>query len=232
MARQQPPQAPPPVQRLRLRYAKIGPARFASHRDFSRAFERALRRAEVPMAYSSGFNPHPRISYANASPTSAATEAEYVEIALSADCDPDAVMTALNEAMPPGMPIRAVAEAKPGTSLGDLLLASRWQLSFPEDAAGLMADAVERLRASDAVEVERETKRGTRRFDVLASIVSIDVAGCVVTVVTTHDVPLVRPDDVVSALRQVEPNLPTGVLFTRLAQGRLGPDGSLNDPFS
>ena len=70
--RQQPEQQAPPVQRLRLRYAKTGRARFASHRDFSRAFERALRRAEVPMAYSSGFSPHPRISYANASPTGAA----------------------------------------------------------------------------------------------------------------------------------------------------------------
>ena len=63
------------MQRLRVRYAKRGRARFTSHRDFSRAFERALRRAAVPMAYSSGFNPHPRISYAGAAPTGAAPPA-------------------------------------------------------------------------------------------------------------------------------------------------------------
>ena len=78
----------PAVQKLRLRYAKRGPARFTSHRDFSRALERALRRAEVPMAYSSGFNPHPRISYAGAAPTGSASEAEYLEIGLAKVLDP------------------------------------------------------------------------------------------------------------------------------------------------
>ena len=71
-------------QRLRLRYAKRGRLRFSSHRDFQRAFERALRRAGVPMAYSQGFNPHPRVSYANSAPTGTASEAEYVEIAVTA----------------------------------------------------------------------------------------------------------------------------------------------------
>ena len=62
--------------RVRLRYRKLGKVRFTSHRDFSRAFERAIFRARVPIAYSSGFNPHPRISYANAAPTGTASEAE------------------------------------------------------------------------------------------------------------------------------------------------------------
>ena len=66
MARQQPEQQAPPAQWLRVQYAKRGPARFTSTRDFGRALERALRRGQIPMAYSSGFNPHPRISYANA----------------------------------------------------------------------------------------------------------------------------------------------------------------------
>ena len=184
------------------------------------------------MAYSSGFNPHPRISYANASPTSAATEAEYVEIGLSVVCDPAAVMDALNQAMPPGMPIRGVAEVTPGASLGDLLTASRWQLTFHDADPALVTAAVDRLRAADVVEVERETKKGLRRFDVKASIVGIGVDGRDVTVTTTHDMPLVRPDDVVSALRQLEPGLGKGVLFTRLEQGRLRGDGSLIDPFA
>src|SRR4029453_11201813 len=85
------PPPPPRVQWRRVKYAKRGRARFTSHRDFGRAFERALRRAGVPMAYSSGFSPHPRISYPNASPTGAASEAEYLEIGLAAACDPDKV---------------------------------------------------------------------------------------------------------------------------------------------
>lgn len=231
MARQQPPQQPPPAQRIRLRYAKRGPARFASHRDFSRAFERALRRAQVPMAYSSGFNPHPRVSFANASPTSAATEAEYVEIALARRCDPDAVRAALDAAMPPGMPVLAVVEAKPGTSLGESLLASRWSIDFRDSDPALIADAVQRLTEVESVEVTRETKNGPRSFDVRSAIVGIEAHGTTIEVVSLHTAPLVRPDDVVAALRQLTPDLVEAALFTRLEQGVPRPDGTLIDPF-
>src|SRR3954466_6457186 len=115
MAREQPEQQAPPVQRLRLRYAKRGRARFTSHRDFGRAFERALRRAGIPMAYSSGYSPHPRISYATASPTGAASEAEYLEIALAEVCVPDLVATELDTALPPGLDVVAVVEAGSGS---------------------------------------------------------------------------------------------------------------------
>ena len=106
--REQPQQQPPPVQRLRVRYAKRGRLRFTSHRDFSRAFERALVRAQVPMAYSSGFNPHPRISYAGAAPTGSASEAEYLEIGLAVEIDPDDVRARLDEALPPGLDVLEV----------------------------------------------------------------------------------------------------------------------------
>ncbi|HKC29933.1 MAG TPA: TIGR03936 family radical SAM-associated protein, partial [Jatrophihabitans sp.] len=85
MARRTPEGPPPPpvVQRVRIRYAKRDRLRFTSHRDFARAFERAVRRAEVPIAFSAGFTPHPKISYVGASPTGVASEAEYLEIGLA-----------------------------------------------------------------------------------------------------------------------------------------------------
>src|SRR5512133_1211095 len=108
------PEGPPPapvVQRLRLRYAKRGRLRFSSHRDFQRALERALRRAEIPMAYSAGFSPHPKVSYANSAPTGVASEAEYVEIGVAEACDPAAVRQALDDALPPGLDVVEVVEA-------------------------------------------------------------------------------------------------------------------------
>ena len=122
--REQPEQQAPPVQRLRIRYAKRGRLRFTSHRDFSRAFERAVFRARIPMAYSSGFNPHPRISYAGAAPTGSASEAEYLEIALAQVVDPADVHAELEEALPPGLDVLQVVES-PGGSLADRLDASR-----------------------------------------------------------------------------------------------------------
>src|SRR3954454_6714838 len=125
--RAQPEQQAPPVQRLRIRYAKRGRLRFTSHRDFSRAFERALVRARVPMAYSSGFNPHPRISYAGASPTGSASEAEYLEIGLAEVVDPAALHARLGEALPDGLDVLEVVESQ-GGSLADRLEASHWLL--------------------------------------------------------------------------------------------------------
>ena len=171
--REQPEQQAPPVQRLRVRYAKRGRLRFTSHRDFSRAFERAVFRARIPMAYSSGFNPHPRISYAGAAPTGSASEAEYLEIALAEVVDPAEVAAALDEALPDGLDVLEVVES-PGGSLADLLEASRWRIDLPAGQARLLA-AVAPFLAADAVLVERMTKKGLREFDCRAAVVSLAV---------------------------------------------------------
>src|SRR6185503_1138291 len=94
------------------------------HRDFQRALERALRRAEVPMAYSAGFSPHPRISYAGAAPTGAASEAEYVEIGLARRCRPDDVRVALDAALPAGLDV-LVRHSTPAVRPDDVLAALR-----------------------------------------------------------------------------------------------------------
>src|SRR5690606_29421329 len=109
------PEGPPPapaVQRIRLRYTKRGRLRFTSHRDFQRAFERALRRAEVPMAYSAGFTPHPKVSYANAAPTGTGSEAEFLEIALTEPREPERLRALLDDSMPAGLDIIEAVEAR------------------------------------------------------------------------------------------------------------------------
>ena len=222
------------MQRLRVRYAKRGRARFTSHRDFCRAFERALRRADIPMAYSSGFSPHPRISYANASPTGAATEAEYLEIGLSEVCDPAKVRDALDAALPPGLDVVTVVAqvGQGGPSLTDLLEASLWRVDLVDAPPGALADAVAGFLAESEVLVERMTKTGLRRFDARAAVVSLAVLGDhELELVTRQGTPLVRPDDVVTALRRLEPRLSSDQppMLVRLAQGPLA-EGVPVDP--
>ena len=171
--REQPEQQAPPVQRLRIRYAKRGRMRFTSHRDFSRAFERAVFRARVPMAYSSGFNPHPRISYAGASPTGAASEAEYLEIGLAREVDPTAVHAALDEALPDGLDVLEVVTSG-GGSLADRLEASHWRIRLPDVPVAELEQAVAALLSTEEVLVERMTKKGLRRFDVRTAVVRLD----------------------------------------------------------
>jgi len=232
--REQPEQQAPPVQRLRVRYAKRGRLRFTSHRDFSRAFERAVFRARIPMAYSSGFNPHPRISYAGAAPTGSASEAEYLEIGLAEVVDPDAARGALEEALPDGLDIVEVVES-PGGSLADRLEASRWSLEVTTPAEDAR-DAVATFLATESIQVQRMTKKGMREFDCRAAVVSLTVApherGACLDLVLRHTVPAVRPDDVLTGLGEVA-GLATGEspLLTRLAQGPLDEaTGGIGDP--
>ncbi|MBS43772.1 MAG: radical SAM protein [Nocardioides sp.] len=236
---QQPEQQAPPVQRLQLRYAKRGRLRFTSHRDFSRAFERAVFRARVPMAYSSGFNPHPRISYAGAAPTGSASEAEYLEIALAEVVEPSVVAGALAEALPDGLDVVELVDlgGAAKANLADRLEASRWTMDVSASADDARA-AVEQFLARDEVLVERMTKKGLRQLDCRAAVVSLDLAGdqpvgdARLDLVLRHLVPAVRPDDVLTGLRETG-GLDAGraPLLTRLAQGPLRDDGTVGDPF-
>jgi radical SAM-linked protein len=225
------------VGRVRLRFAKRGRLRFLSHRDIARTFERGLRRAAVPMAYSAGFSPHPRISWVGAAPTGAASEAEFVELALAAPVDPEALRSALDAALPPGLDVLDCVLAQ-GAGLAERIDASRWSVRLPGESEPDVAAAVAELLRRESVEVERTTKDGRRRFDVRSAVVSAVCRAendtcAILDVVVRHTTPAVRPDDVLTALgvvavlRSSVPPEPT-----RLEQGRLREDGSLADPLA
>ena len=243
----QPEQQAPPVQRLRIRYAKRGRMRFTSHRDFSRAFERALVRARVPMAYSSGYNPHPRISYAGAAPTGSASEAEYLEIGLAEAVVPEQLAEALDASLPDGLDVLEVVPSA-GEALADRLEGSVWRLTLAEEP-GAVRDAVTAFLGRDEVVVQRMTKKGMRSFDARAAVVRLAVAGpetgpaaddadsgqpcAILDLVLRHGTPSVRPDDVLAALREIS-GLSLGAAFQqRLAQGPLAErGGTVEDPLA
>lgn len=219
------------MQRLRVHYAKQGTARYASHRDFSRALERALRRAGVPMAYSSGFSPHPRISYAGAAPTGTSSLAEFVELGLAEVCDPAKVAAALDDALPAGFSVVRVVEAS-GGPLPARLTGSAWTIELPGVPTDVLGTLAERLWSAERVEVVRQTKKGERRFDARSAIVSLDVDEVGLHLVLRHTEPLVRPDDIFSALRELAPELMADAdppRATRTAQGTLEAD-QVTDP--
>ncbi|MFE2752852.1 TIGR03936 family radical SAM-associated protein [Actinosynnema sp. NPDC059335] len=240
------------MQKLRLRYAKRGRLRFTSHRDIARTFERALRRAGVPMAYSQGFNPHPKVSWVGAAPTGVASEAEYLEVQVVDPVDPEALRTALDAVLPPGLDVLEVVQAA-GGALPERIEASAWRVELPGVPPERLADAVTALMGSGSVEVERLTKDGKKIVDVRPAIVSAAVEaqvgvhssdaghdardlsqpyGILMTVVR-QTTPTVRPDDVLSALRVVADLVPpVPAKATRMAQGRLDEEGRLVDPLA
>lgn len=247
MARQRTPEGPPPpppVQKLRLRYARRGRLRFSSSRDFARALERALRRSGIPMAFSAGFHPHPKISYAGAAPTGAASEAEYFEISVTDRVDPETVRAALDAALPDGLDILEVVEAGKG-SLAERLQASEWEMAFREADRGAVEVALERFLAAGDAPVSRMFKTGEKTFDARAAVVAAEVRApgadgsdgdhrevtatestgpyAILRLVVQHTTPVVRPDDILTALRSVADldDAVSPVTVTRLAQGLL-----------
>src|SRR6056297_4264613 len=93
------------LERYRIRWTKLGRVRFLSARDLTSVWERALRRAELPIAYSEGFTPHPKVSFPDALPVGYHSTGEYAELTFAAPIVPDRDIARLSDALPVGMDI-------------------------------------------------------------------------------------------------------------------------------
>ncbi|NND73509.1 MAG: DUF2344 domain-containing protein [Ilumatobacter sp.] len=161
--------------RVRVRYSKLGKVRFISHRDGARLWERALRRVAVPVAFTEGFTPRPRLSFGLALPTGAESTAEYIDIELvegttidGADAD-RCLLTELSAALPIGMDVQVIAplESDAGTrrkSLQDEVTSTTWELWGPGVEGSDFEAIADRLLAADELPLERERK-GRRHVD-------------------------------------------------------------------
>ncbi len=165
--------------RLRLRYSKLGKIRFISHRDVARVWERALRRAALPVATSAGFTPRPRVSFGLALPTGAESVAEYLDVEVVDGAVPATEMEELpgrlDEALPVGISTLAVVECEPGAgSLQEHVRAVTWELSVPPGVD--VGSAVERLLGAATLPLDRERKDERRVDDVRPAILSLAAA--------------------------------------------------------
>jgi radical SAM-linked protein len=100
------------VQRLRLEFAKVGPTRFIGHLDLAKALERSLNRAQIPLAYTQGYNPRPRLQLAAALPLGFTSECELADIWLLELIDPEMAKEAMAPKMAPGIELRHVSEVE------------------------------------------------------------------------------------------------------------------------
>ncbi len=98
------------MNRVLIKYSKKGDAGLLSHRETMRSLERALRRSGLPIAFTSGYSPRPRMSFSPALPLGVAAEAEYVEVSLEAEADLEPARQIMNSSLPRGLSITGIQE--------------------------------------------------------------------------------------------------------------------------
>lgn len=164
----------------RVRYARGADVRFVSHLDMLKLFDRAARRAGLPVAYSSGFNPHPLFVFGMPLPVGVTSEDESVDISFTEELQEEAVRDRLNRAMPPAVRILGVKRLPPNAdNIMKSVVASRYRVTvrIPGQPACGAADAFSRLeavlRAGKALPVLKRTKSGERETDIMPMIYSL-----------------------------------------------------------
>jgi radical SAM-linked protein len=207
--------------RVRARYAKQDRLRFVSAIDLGRIWERALRKAHLPIGYSEGFTPHPKVSFPDALALGYASTGEYVELTFAVPVQLDAAVSAFNHAAPSGLRILDAMEVTDGAPrFARWLRASLWELRYCYEKTAGLHDGVRSLAYADRLPVDRERKGTTTKLDLRPALHEIVADGDVVRVILHHTEPPFRPSEVHQLLRAaVGESLHDPQLVTRIAQG-------------
>jgi len=172
-----------PNDRVRIRFDKFGRIRFTSHRDVARAWERSLRRSRLPVAYSEGFSPRPRLRFGLALATAHESCGEYLDVDLAPGTldagavDVDALASLVTPTLPPGMTVQATDRVAPGTpSLQEAVVSCEWLVDVPGLDPARAHDLVAHALASDELPVTRSRKGKAVTDDVRPNVISLRVA--------------------------------------------------------
>jgi len=164
--------------KVRARFTKIGRVRWTSHRDVARMWERALRRARVPVAYTAGFTPRPQLSFGLALPTGCESVAEYLDIALDVPVDPTELVRDVGSLLPDGVDVVGAGVIEVGTrSLQEDVSSCTWEIRVPAAAPRELEVAIERVLAADSLPIQRERKGRNVVDDLRPSVLTLSCAG-------------------------------------------------------
>jgi radical SAM-linked protein len=175
---------------VRIRFSKHGKVRFTSHRDVARIWERALRRADIPIAYTEGFSPRPKLSFGLALSTGHESHGEYLDVALRDPQDLVAVErlpALLAPVLPAGIEVQsAVALPRGADSLQQVVTSCTWHIEVGDVTPPDAAAGVARALAATELTLTRERKGHAVTDDVRPAILDLRVLGPV----TEHVAPL------------------------------------------
>jgi radical SAM-linked protein len=164
--------------KVRARFTKVGKVRWTSHRDVARMWERALRRAAVPVSYTAGFTPRPQLSFGLALPTGCESIAEYLDIALDGPVEPGDLAREVGSMLPEGVDVVASGILEPGTnSLQEDVSSCLWEIHVPGVVPGDLDVAIERALDAGSLPIQRERKGRDVVDDLRPSVLALSCAG-------------------------------------------------------
>ncbi len=197
-----------PVQRLRMAYAKGEELRYISHLDLQRTWERAFRRARLPMAYSQGFNPRPRFQMASALPVGVTGRSELLDIWLVEPLSSEEAVSRLRPVLPGGLEVLSAEEVElPAPALQAQMRAADYQAEIhTAEPAGAIEGRIEALMASQAIPRRRMQKGEWQAYDLRPLIqavrVEVTAEGTILLTMRLEASPrgAGRPEEVLDAL--------------------------------
>lgn len=181
-----------------MKFEKIGNIKYVGHLDLLKVFQRTVKRADLPIAYSNGFNPHQQMSFALPLSLGSESQAEYIDIELTCDMDTDEIVARFNEAFPMGLRALSVKKvdelAKNGASM---LYSAEYEITITDDID--VEKAVEIMNNSDELVIEKKTKKSIKDIDIKSDVINIQYVGnnTINTTIRTGSVKNLKPDLIV-----------------------------------
>lgn len=156
---------------FRITFSKKGPLVFISHLDLSHTFVRAFNRAGLPLRYSSGFNPHPKLVFALPLSVGMAGENEMCDVGLLKDMDKDEFEKLVRSVMPPHIEIKSVTDAE-----GKFKNVKSAEYLFTVNGKTGICDSIKSFLSKDDITVTKKTKSGEKDINIRPQIFSYHVA--------------------------------------------------------
>lgn len=165
----------PEYQRLRVTFSQLAAMRYVGHLDLVRTWERALRRAGVPLAYSQGFNPQAKLRFASALPLGATGQRELLDIILTGAMDPRAFVDQVRPQLPSGLVLLDAEEAAlKSKALQALLRASDWQVDVHRDlTTSEVVQLITQFLARSQVLQQRTRRDRTITYDLRSLVLAL-----------------------------------------------------------
>lgn len=190
--------------RYLVRYSRIGDLRFIGLLENNRLFLRAVRRADLPMRYSQGYHPLPKISFSPAPPVGVETKAEFIELELLKHLSAEDLKKSLAKALPPGIEILETREISLKTpSIAQMITSMEYEVTAPEDMKTIFApEKIDRFNRCQSFVIEQKREKGNRSLDLKQKIKFLELLSDnkVKFGLSITDGPSAKPHEVIASI--------------------------------